>query len=90
MLRQKYKMLLRRFFSREIGKCRIQLQLTQEEFSERLCMAPRSYVDLEHGTSGCSDVTLVLFLDQLKDEEILRVVHGAGDELRKAGRHDVA
>ena len=62
MLRKQYKTLLRRFLSREIRKYRTQCKLTQEQISERLCMAPRSYADLEHGACGCAGLTVVLFL----------------------------
>ena len=70
MLRQQYISLLRQFLSREIRKYRTRRRLTQEQISERLCMAPRSYTDLEHGICGCSGLTVVLFLLMLKDEEV--------------------
>lgn len=90
MLRKQYKSLLRRFLSREIGKYRTQCKLTQEQISERLCMDPRSYADLEHGACGCSDLTVVLFLLLLKDEEVLQLLRSARKELKEAERHDVA
>lgn len=90
MLRQQYKALLRRFFSKEIGKYRARCRLTQEQISERLCMAPRSYADLEHGDCGCSALTVVLFLLLLKDEEVLQLLHGARKALEEAGRNDAA
>lgn len=90
MLRQQYSSFLRRFLSREIRRYRTQCQLTQEQLSERLCMAPRSYADLEHGICGCSGLTVMLFLLLLKDEEVLQLLHGARKELEEAGRHDAA
>lgn len=90
MLRKQYKVHLRRFFSKEIGRCRIRKGLTQEQFAERLCMDPRSYADLEHGESGCSCLTVILFLVQLSDEEILLAVHGVKKVLEEAARHAVA
>lgn len=90
MLRQKYASLLRRFLSKELRKYRAQCQLTQEQVSEQLCMAPRSYADLEHGACGCSGLTVMLFLLLLKDEEILQLVHNAGDALKEGGRHGAA
>lgn len=90
MLRQQYKTFLRRFLSGEIRKYRTQCQLTQEQISERLCMAPRSYADLEHGACGCSGLTVVLFLLMLKDEEVLQLLRGARKELKEAERHDAA
>ena len=90
MLRQQYKSHLGRFFSREIQKYRAQCHLTQEEISERLCMAPRSYADLEHGMCGCSCLTVVLFLLLLKDEEVLHLLHNVRKTLKEAGRDDAA
>lgn len=90
MLRQKCISLLRRFLSRSIRKYRMQHQLTQEQLSELLYMAPRSYADLEHGTCGCSALTLIRFLLLLKDEEVLRLLHEIGQVLEEAERHDVA
>lgn len=90
MLRQQYASLLRRFLSRELGRHRARRRLTQEQLSERLCMAPRSYADLEHGVCGCSGLTVVLFLLQLQDEEVLELVHGARETFEGAGHHGVA
>ncbi|WP_300415588.1 helix-turn-helix transcriptional regulator [uncultured Oscillibacter sp.] len=90
MLRQQYKSLLSRFLSGEVRKYRTQYRLTQEQLSERLCMAPRSYADLEHGVCGCSGLTVVLFLLLLKDEEALQLLHSARKVLEEANRHDVA
>ena len=90
MLRQEYKSLLRQFFSKEIQNYRAQSKLTQEQISELLCMAPRSYVDLENGTYGCSALTVVLFLLQLKDEEILQLLRDVKKELEEADRHGAA
>ena len=90
MLRQQYKSLLSRFLSGEVRKYRTQYRLTQEQLSERLCMAPRSYADLEHGVCGCSGLTVVLFLLLLKDEEAPQLLHSARKVLEEANRHDVA
>ncbi len=38
------------------------LGISQEEMAHRLMMAARSYVDLDHGKSGCSALTLALYL----------------------------
>lgn len=38
------------------------MDITQEEMADRLVMASRTYVDLDHGKTGCSALTLVLFL----------------------------
>ena len=90
MLRQQYKSLLGCFLSEEVRKYRKQCRLTQEQLSERLCMAPRSYADLEHGVCGCSGLTVVLFLLQLKDEEVLQLLRSVRKVLEEAEHHDVA
>lgn len=43
-------------------KTRNELNLSQMEFAEGLCMDRRSYVDLEHGKNLCCSMTLLLFL----------------------------
>lgn len=90
MLRKQYIVFLRRFFSREVGKFRAQSHLTQEKLSEQLCMAPRSYASLEHGKSGCSGLTLMLFLLLLKNEEVIQLLDSARKELGEVGQHDAA
>lgn len=90
MLRQQYKYCLRRFFSKGMRKYRKHNRLTQEQMSERLCMAVRSYADLEHGECGCSGLTVVLFLLLLKDADVLELLHSARKELEEADRHDAA
>ncbi len=37
-------------------------KMTQAQMARILAMDERSYVDLEHGVSGCSALTLALFL----------------------------
>lgn len=90
MLRQQYKSLLRRFLSREIRAYRARCRLTQEQLSELLCMAPRSYADLEHGACGCSDLTVILFMLLLRNEEVLQLVHGAREAFKEVGQHGAA
>ena len=38
------------------------MKITQEEMAQKLMMGCRTYVDLDHGKSGCSALTLALFL----------------------------
>ena len=47
---------------------RSRLNLTQSEMAEKLVMDERSYIDLEHGKSCCSAVTLALFLIYVCDD----------------------
>ena len=49
-------------------------RITQEKMAELLYMTARSHGKLERGKSGCSAVTLILFLALLSDREMVRVV----------------
>lgn len=53
--------------------------ITQAEMAEKLSMDDRSYIDLDHGKSCCSAVTLALFLVYVCDD-----VLGFVEELRHA------
>ena len=54
-------------------------ELTQEDMAELLHVAPRSYVDQEHGKYGFSAATLVFFLTALPEDRVLPFL----DKLRK-------
>jgi len=54
--------LLKRYFCHQLVQTRTALGLTQFAMAERLMMDERSYIELDHGNSGCSALTLVLFL----------------------------
>lgn len=90
MLRQCYKLLIQRLFSSHLRQYRGQRGLTQEQMAELLCMAPRSYADLESGAYCCSGLTIILFLLLLEDEDILHLLHNARKQLREAAQHDAA
>ena len=53
--------------------------LTQAEMTEKLSMDDRSYIDLDHGKTCCSAVTLALFLVYVCED-----VHEFLEELRHA------
>ena len=53
--------------------------LTQAEMAEKLIIDDRSYIDLDHGKTCCSAVTLALFLVYVCDD-----VDGFLAELRHA------
>lgn len=53
--------------------------MTQAEMAERLSMDDRSYIDLDHGRTCCSAVTLALFLVYVCED-----VPGFLEELRDA------
>ncbi len=53
---------LKNLFSTNLLQSRSNRNISQEEMAHRLRMASRSYVELEHGKSCCSAVTLMLYL----------------------------
>ena len=61
-IRKMYLHLLKRYFCHQLVQTRTSLGLTQFAMAERLMMDERSYIDLDHGKSCCSALTLVLFL----------------------------
>lgn len=61
-MRKIYRNILKQQFYRNLRHSRATGNLTQSEMAERLAMDDRSYIDLEHGKSCCSAVTLALFL----------------------------
>lgn len=54
--------ILKAFFCEKVYAERKLSGISQEQMAGCLEMACRSYVDLEHGISGCSALTLALFL----------------------------
>jgi len=77
-MRERYKQALKAFFRHQIFYTRVEmLEITQEEMAHRMSLSSRSYVDLEHGKTSCSAVTLAMFLvyvcnDPIKFQEELR------------------
>ena len=68
---------LREYFHPHVKKTRKQLlRFTHERMSELLRISSRAYSDLEHGRSGFSAVTLLLFLNIFSDEQIVEFVSG--------------
>lgn len=61
-MRKHYIQVLKSFFHNKLFHTREALGITQEEMAHRLAMAARTYVDLDHGKTSCSALTLVLFL----------------------------
>ena len=53
---------MKNFFRTQLLQTRDALDLTQAQMAVRLHMAERSYTALESGESGCSALTLALFL----------------------------
>lgn len=67
-MRKQYTSIFKEFFYKKLIYSRNELGISQEEMAERLEMAVRSYIDLDHGKTGCSAVTLVLYLIYVCDE----------------------
>lgn len=67
-MRNYYMNVLKLFFYNRLIIARETLHLTQSQMSELLAMDERSYIELDHGKSCCSAVTLILFLIYCCDE----------------------
>jgi DNA-binding XRE family transcriptional regulator len=78
-MRKQYKNALKTVFHQNLFRTRTDLGITQEEMAYKLAMASRTYVDLDHGKTCCSAVTLALFLVYVCED-----VHGFLEELRHA------
>lgn len=61
-MRKQYAKIFKVFFHEKLFRRREDMGITQEEMAHRLAMASRTYVDLDHGKTGCSALTLALFL----------------------------
>lgn len=61
-MREKYNQILKTLLQEKIIESRNDLCISQEEMAHRLSMAGRSYIDLEHGKTGGSALTLALYL----------------------------
>ena len=84
-MRKIYQGILKTYFHRTLIQRRADLQLTQSQMAEQLLMDERSYIDLDHGKSCCSALTLALFLaficeDVLIFVEDLRYAFDAGKD----------
>lgn len=61
-MREEYHNKLKKFFRNKLLLTRSNLNLTQEQISEKLQISVRNYANLENGKSICGTLTLVLFL----------------------------
>lgn len=61
-MRSHYKQVLKVYFHDKVFRARVELDISQEEMAHRLGLSCRSYVDLDHGESCCSAVTLVVYI----------------------------
>lgn len=67
-MRGYYKKIVKSLFCRYLKETRKTAKLTQSKMAEKLAMDVRSYIDLEHGRTCCSAITLALFLAYLCDD----------------------
>jgi DNA-binding XRE family transcriptional regulator len=67
-MRKQYTSILKQFFYEQLIHTREERRLTQAQMARLLEMDERSYVDLDHGKSGCSSLTLVRFLIYCYDD----------------------
>lgn len=61
-MRKLYRGVLKHYFSTNLYRTRMSLGYTQAEMAVILAMDDRSYIDLDHGKTCCSAVTLALYL----------------------------
>lgn len=85
-MRKEYTKVLKTIFHKKLIQRREALGMSQEEMAERLSMACRTYIDLDHGKTCCSSITFVLFLlyvceDPMKFLEELRYAIEACDKM---------
>lgn len=61
-MRKHYSKILKNIFYHNLIRTRLAQNMTQEQMAEALIMDVRSYINLDHGQSCCSALTLSLFL----------------------------
>lgn len=78
-MRKRYREILKKWFQNKLIHYRYVSYVTQSDMAEKLAMDERSYIDLEHGKTCCSAVTLALFLTLCSDDpaESLRELRSA-------------
>ena len=84
-MRKAYHAILKTFFHQYLLHTRAATGLTQSQMAERLAMDDRSYIELDHGKSCCSAITLALFLIA-SFREILGAGQWVGHTLYTSGR----
>lgn len=61
-MRKAYHIRLKEHFQHALIETRNRRELSQAQMAEQLSMDERSYIDLDHGKTCCSAITLALFL----------------------------
>ena len=72
--RQQIKIAMQPIIAKWIKQYRISSGLTQAQMARQYGMAARSYIDLEHGTSFPSAVTLAQLLTALGKDDVKRMM----------------
>lgn len=85
-----YKEITQKYLSPRFRPWRKARDMTQEDAAELLRMSSRAYADLERGESGFSATTLLLFLAQLSDSEIVELVRAFLKEVLKKENQEAA
>ena len=70
-MRKRYLIILKNFFHDALARCKHRQEATQAQMARILEMDQRSYVDLDHGISCCSGLTLARFLIYCCDDPLL-------------------
>lgn len=78
-----YESLIKEYFSPYLRPWRVQEKLTQEKMAEKLRISSRAYSYLELSKNGLSAASLLLFLGLLSDQEILQMVRGFHEAVKK-------
>lgn len=71
---QKYKPLVKKFFSDQLYDWRTASSLTQEKVAEFFHITPRAYGDLERGKYCISGVVILLFFCLLDDNTLMTTI----------------
>ena len=85
-MREKLKKEITDYLQSYVKEIRLEKKLTQEEMAERMCMATRNYVELEHCKSSLSLVTFSLLLNELDEtrydvvEDIISIIKNMKSE----------
>ena len=61
-MRKQQREILKGYFYSQLIATRSEKRLTHSEMAEQLAMDERSYIDLDHGKTCCSAITLARFL----------------------------
>ncbi len=79
----RYHLLLRSQLQKAMHDYRTDHELTQEDMAALLHVAPRSYVDQEHGKYGFSAATLVFFLTALPEDRVIPLLDNLRDQMER-------